>query len=40
MAELKPCPFVASGVCDLPPCNSCFLQREGNAKKEGAEDGT
>lgn len=19
------CPFVRSGECDVPPCNSCFL---------------
>lgn len=34
MDELKPCPFVLSGECDVPPCNGCMLDckcKEGRA---------
>jgi hypothetical protein len=24
------CPFVMSGECDVPPCNTCFLNCKGN----------
>lgn len=30
--ELKTCPFVISGQCDVPPCNSCFLPCENRTK--------
>ena len=32
MPDLKPCPFVISGQCDAPPCNSCFLPCESRTK--------
>ncbi len=21
-----PCPFVRNGECEIPPCNSCFIE--------------
>lgn len=25
MFKDSPCPFVRSGECEIPPCNSCFM---------------
>lgn len=35
----SPCPFVRSGECEIPPCNSCYLYNcKLNSEWEGDEN--